>query len=182
MAGRPWASGVNRSFYFALWDIWPEWWWDLTWTKRQKKDKKKDEDNNNEKVRHPRDLRPEFIIETWQLRVTLDSICVVFVTWRNINVTYIVDLTSHWTVTYHTMISIYVNKLVHYQHKAFHWSLGVGTTREATSLVTRVEQPPSHVGRKKGGEEIQTEPTILLSCWDSSRGVGGHNAYCLTSV
>ena len=45
-------------------------------------------------------------------------------------------------------------------------------TREWTSLVTRVEQPPSHVGRKKGGEEIQTESTILLSCWDSSRGWG----------
>ena len=38
-------------------------------------------------------------------------------------------------------------------------------TREWTSLVTRVEQPPSHVGHNSRlvlGEEVQTKLTILL--------------------
>ena len=66
---------------FDLWDIWSEWWGDMTWSKT--KDKDIDHDKRMtwlvylcEIVDISDSWEPEFmtIIVTWQLRVTLDSI------------------------------------------------------------------------------------------------------------
>ena len=77
-----------------LWDICSEWWEDMTWPKRNDKDKYENKDNDKDKDKHllrailetcdigdtdynSDNWEPEFmtIFVTWQLIVTLDSIC-----------------------------------------------------------------------------------------------------------